>query len=158
MFKTQYSDDRLRKFTNAGDPVKITYAGRYDSNGRVVLEEVGKENLYDFIQSHKESVDINHILARFTNGETDALSKVQGFYGDVTGFPTNYAEALNHITAAEEMFKSLPVETRAKFNHSFSEFLSATGSAEFMEKLGIVKKSDAPPSPADDSKKEEIAE
>lgn len=138
-FATQYSSERIRKFTDAGDPVKITYGGRYDENGRVVLEEKGRENLYAFIQSHKESVDINYILARFTNGETDALTKVQGFYGDVTSFPSNYADALNRIQECEEMFRTLPVETRAKFNHSFSEFLASTGSADFMEKLGLIQ-------------------
>lgn len=156
MFLTQYSGERLRPLSNPGNPVKITYGGRYDEKGRVVLEEKGRENLYDFIQSHKDSVDINHILARFTNGETDVLSKVQGFYGDVTSFPSNYAEALNRIQECEEMFRTLPVETRAKFNHNFSEFLAATTSPDFMEQIGAVKK-ETPPSPAE-SEKEESAE
>lgn len=157
MFPTQYSGERVRKFTDAGDPVKITYGGRYDEHGRVVLEEKGRENLYDFIQSHKESVDINCILARFTNGETDALTKVQGFYGDVTSFPSNYADALNRIQECEEMFRTLPVETRAKFNHSFSEFLASTGSADFMEKLGLIQ-NEPIPSPTGEIVKEDESE
>lgn len=155
VFRTQYSD-RVPVRANVGSPVKITYGGHYDERGRVVLEEKGRENLYDFIQSHRDSVDINKILARFANGETDALSKVQGFYADVTSFPSNYAEALNRIQECEEMFRSLPVETRAKFNHNFAEFLASTGSQDFLEKLGMLKE-DAPPSPAE-SEKEESAE
>lgn len=158
-FKTQF-DAHDRVFTNPGDPIKVTYAGRYDEKGRVVLEEKGRENLYDEIQSYADSVNINLILKRFTDGETDVLSKVQGFYGDITQMPTNLAESLNHIRACEETFEALPVEVRGKFNHNFTEFLAAAGSPEFMAALGLDQTSgSAEPSPAPDvAKKEEVKE
>ncbi len=136
MFDTQYSP-RERIAANPGNPIKTLYAGRYDANGRVVLEEKGTENLYDYIQSFADSVDINVILARFANGETDALSKAQGFYADVTDFPANMADALNRINQAEEMFKSLPLEVRQKFDCSFEQFLSQSGSGDWLEKMGM---------------------
>ena len=139
-FATQYTKhDRVH--AELGSPIKTLYGGRYDANGRIVLEEKGKENLYDYIQSFRDSVDLNVILARFTNGETDALSKAQGFYADVTEFPKNMAEALNRINECEEMFKSLPLEVRQKFDCSFEQFLSQSGSADWLEKMGM--KSDA---------------
>lgn len=158
-FKTQF-DGYGRVFTNPGDPIKITYAGRYDEKGRVVLEEKGRENLYDEIQSHADSVNINLILKRFVDGETDVLSKVQGFYGDITQMPTNLAESLNHIRACEETFDALPVEVRGKFNHNFTEFLAAAGSPEFLAALGLDQKaaSAEPASATDVVKKEEVKE
>jgi hypothetical protein len=136
MFKTQY-DARDRVLTNPGSPVKKSYGGIYNERGQLQLVEKGEEDLYGYIQSFAESVDINVILARFTNGESDALSKVQGFYGDITGMPTTYADALNRIDDCREMFQSLPLDVRAKFNHSFTEFLASSQADDFLEKLGI---------------------
>lgn len=72
-FKTQY-DARDRIFSDPGSPEHITYAGHYDDKGRVVLEESGRENIYDFIQSHAESCDIHVLMKRYQNGDFDALS------------------------------------------------------------------------------------
>lgn len=135
-FKTQY-DARDRVFTDPGSPEHITYAGHYDEKGRVVLEESGRENLYDYIQSYAESCDIHVLMKRYANGDVDALSQKQGFYGDFLDFPKTYAEALNHMNEMERQFMALPVETREKFGNSFTEFLAASGEADFLERLGI---------------------
>lgn len=136
-FKTQYSPhDRMH--AHAGSPIKQLYGGRYDANGRVILEKKGTENLYDYIQSFKDSVDLNVILARFSNGDTEALNRAQGFYADVTDFPQNMAEALNRINQAEEMFKSLPLEVRQKFDCSFEQFLAQSGTEDWLDKMGIT--------------------
>lgn len=136
MFDTQYTPHN-RIAANAGSPVKVLYGGKYDANGRVVLEKKGEENLYDFIQSFRDSVDLNVILARFSNGDVDALNKAQGFYADVTEFPKNMADALNRINQAEEMFKALPLETRQKFDCSFEQFLSQSGTQDWLIKMGF---------------------
>ncbi len=135
-FKTQY-DARGRFMSNPGNPIKQLYSGSYNERGQVELKEDGTEDLYAFIQSFAESTDIHAILRRFENGEVDVLEKVQGFYGDVTEMPRTYAEALQRIADSEKVFMSLPVEVRAKFNHSFSEFLSASQDADFLDRLGL---------------------
>lgn len=139
-FKTQY-DARERVFTDPGSPEHITYAGHYDEKGRVVLEESGRENIYDFIQSHAESCDIHVLMKRYQNGDVQALSQKQGFYGDFLDFPKTYAEALNHMNEMERQFMALPVETREKFGNSFSEFLAASAEPDFLDRLGIKKES-----------------
>lgn len=146
-FKTQY-DARDRIFSDPGSPEHITYAGHYDEKGRVVLEESGRENLYDYIQSYAESCDIHVLMKRYANGDVDALSQKQGFYGDFLDFPKTYAEALNHMNEMERQFMALPVETREKFGNSFTEFLAASGEADFFERLGIKKEPAAEPVPA----------
>lgn len=136
MFDTQFTPhDRI--VANPGSPVKVLYRGKYDANGRVVLEKNGEENLYDYIQSFRDSVDLNVILARFSNGDVEALNKAQGFYADVTDFPKNMADALNRINQAEEMFKSLPLETRQQFDCSFEQFLAQSGTEEWLSKMGF---------------------
>lgn len=142
-FPTQYTE-RERSISNTGTPIHITYGGSYDENGRVVLTEKGQENIYDYIQSFKDSVDLNVLIARYNNGDVAALSKTQGVYMDVTEFPTNYAEALNRMDILKDYFMSLPVETRSKFNHSFSEFLAASNSSEFLDIMGWKSDSEEP--------------
>lgn len=136
VFDTQYTPHN-RFVANSGSPVKVLYGGKYDANGRVILEKKGEENLYDYIQSFRDSVDLNVILARFSNGDVEALNKAQGFYADVTDFPKTMADALNRINECEEMFKSLPLDVRQKFDCSFEQFLSQSGSADWLEKMGM---------------------
>lgn len=155
-FKTQY-DARDRIFSDPGSPEHITYAGHYDEKGRVVLEESGRENIYDFIQSHAESCDIHVLMKRFQNGDVDALSQKQGFYGDFLDFPKTYAEALNHMNEMERQFMALPVETREKFGNSFTEFLAASAEPDFLQRLGIKKETaskDVPAIPPVENKSE----
>ena len=135
-FKTQY-DARDRIQSHPGNPIKQLYTGSYNERGQVELKEDGTEDLYAFIQSFAESTDINAILKRYQNGEVDVLEKVQGFYGDITEMPHTYAEALQRIADSEKVFMSLPVDVRAKFGHSFSEFLAASQEADFLERLGV---------------------
>lgn len=135
-FNTQY-DARDRIMSHPGNPIKQLYTGSYNERGQVELMEDGTEDLYAFIQSFAESTDIHAILKRYQNGEVDVLEKVQGFYGDITEMPHTYAEALQRIADSEKVFMSLPVEVRAKFGHSFSEFLAASQEADFLDRLGV---------------------
>ncbi len=137
-FKTQY-DARDRIMSHPGNPIKQLYSGSYNERGQVELKEDGTEDLYAFIQSFAESTDIHAILKRYQNGEVDVLEKVQGFYGDITEMPHTYAEALQRIADSEKVFMSLPVEVRAKFGHSFSEFLAASQDTDFLDRLGVKR-------------------
>ena len=156
-FSTQYRP-RTRFISNGGQRERILYQPKFDENGVMDLVESGKEDLYDFIQSHAESVDIHVILARFQNGDVDALSRVQGAYGDFTNMPTSYAELLNRVNEGQNFFNSLPVDIRAKFNHNFAEFMVSMDKPDFLDKLGIKPEREPDPSqeekPAVEPKKE----
>lgn len=132
-FRTQWERHAVK--SNVGSPEKVTYGASYDEDGRIVLEEKGRENLYDYIQSFRDSCDIHVLLKRYANGEVDVLSKVQGSYGDFTEMPKTYAELLNKINEGEMFFNSLPVETRAKFGHSFTQFMASLDSPDLYEML-----------------------
>lgn len=138
MFRTQFEPhDRVSTRPGSGD--KPVYSPYYTEDGVLELEQTGKENLYEYIQSHAEGVDIHVILARFAaTGDTDIINRVQGFSLDATDMPKTYAEALNAMIHAENYFNSLPVETRARFNHNFSEFLASLDQPNFLTKLGVV--------------------
>lgn len=111
--------------SNPGTPVHKLLKPKFDKSGNYELVEAGEVNVYDEIQSHAESCDINVLMKRYANGDASALSKVQGTYFDVTGMPKTYAEMLNTLISAENQFNALPLEERAKFDHSFEKWLAA---------------------------------
>lgn len=134
----QAIESHPRVYSTPGDRVKTLYSPTFDEFGHMELKESGKENLYDFIQSHKESVDIHVILARFVSGDTQALARRQMFYADLTDFPTTYADVVNTMHGAEDYFTHLPVEVRAKFGHDFNKFLASLDNPQTLVDLGLV--------------------
>lgn len=128
---------RVRYPANPGCRLRPVFTAQFDADGVMDLIQTGEEDLYDFIQSHKESVDIHVILDRYRRGDINALSRVQGAYGDFTTVPKTYAEALNALIAAENYFNGLPVETRAKFGHSFQQFLASMDKPGFTQAMGF---------------------
>lgn len=130
--------DHARVIANPGSPEKIIYSPVFDKEGNFELKESGRENLYEFIQSHAESVDIHVLLDRFSRGDISALSKVQGTYGDFTTLPKTYAELLNSVIQGENIFNSLPVETREKFGHDFRKWMASMDNMDdWLAKMGI---------------------
>lgn len=135
-FRTQYqAHDRVH--CDPGDPEKQLYSPVFDKRGIMHLEEAGKENLYDYIQSHADSVNIHIILKRFEQGDISVMQRVQGTYGDFTQFPTTFAGALNTLIAAEQYFDALPVDVRAKFGHNFAQFIASMDTEDFARSIGI---------------------
>lgn len=74
-FRTQY-DPHAPVYQEPGDPIKIVFSPRYTDDGVLDLVPTGSENLYEYIQSHKESTDIHVLLDRFANGDVDVLSRM----------------------------------------------------------------------------------
>lgn len=126
-----------RRHCQSGDRIKIEYQPVYDQRGIWHLEESGKTNKYLEIQSHAESCDINILMARYRNGETDVLSRIQGVYGDVSEVPRNYAEILNQQLKAEQLFKGLSPEVREKYGNSVEQFMSSLSTKEGWEAIGF---------------------
>lgn len=135
-FPTRYSD-RERVYAAPGSRVHLIYQPVIDDDGVLDLVVTGQEDIYEQIQSHRDSVDINVLLQRFANGDSEALMRAQGTYGDFTTLPSTYAELLNSVIAGEHYFSQLPVEIRAKFGHSFQQWMAAMDdSADFAAKMG----------------------
>lgn len=135
--------------TVPGSGMKDTYKMHVDADGKRELKKSGEYNLYADIQSYKDSVSIDYILSRFVNGDETALSRVQGIYGDFTEMPTTLAELQQRVIDAENLFNSLPLDIRAQYNHSASEFFAQLDSDK-------TKAIFAPPEEAKESIAEEV--
>lgn len=148
-FRTQY-DEHAPVYQEPGDPIKIIYSPRYDDNGVLDLHATGKEDLYAYIQSHAESVDIHVLLDRYVAGETDILERMQGIYADVSDMPKTYAEVLNSVIAGEEAFARLPIEIKQKFDNSFAVWMASMDQPDFAERMGLTAHPDAAPQEVQD--------
>lgn len=137
-FRSQF-DPHTRLHTEPGSPVKVVYNPHYNAFGELIIEPSGEEDLYGYIQSHKDSCDIHKMLERFAAGDEDALSQAQGFYADTTGMPTTYAEVLNAVLAGEATFNQLPADIKAKFDNSFAVWLSAMDRPDFAQRMGFAE-------------------
>lgn len=142
MFRTQF--DRLRVRSESGKRYKVNYTPTFSETGSLELKEDGVTDTYAIIQSHRDSTDINSIIARFTRGDLSALNERQGSYGDFTNFPKTYAEAQQKMIDATNLFMSLPVEERANYNHNPAEFIADIGSEKWLKVLGIEIPKDEP--------------
>lgn len=135
----------------------ITYNARVDSDGVLHLEESGKINLYEQIQSHKDSCDINLLIQRcIATGDESILSRVQGAFGDFSDMPHTYAEMLNRLREAREFFDGLPLLTRQKFDCNFEAFIASMDKPGFLDNF-VEKKEPvaADPAPAPEGGKDE---
>lgn len=131
MFRTQY--DRQRVNSECGSPIKVHYEGRIDKNGNIIVEEKGKENLYAYINSFADSVDINVLLARFANGDKNALLQRAADFIDISGIPTNIADLLNLVNDGKRFFDSLPVDVKKAFDNNFNKFITTTDTQEWYD-------------------------
>ncbi|QXN75121.1 internal scaffolding protein [Microvirus mar28] len=111
-----------------GSGQKMSYSSYYDSLGVIQLEEEGYINLYEEIQSHKDSTDIHILIDRYHQGDLSIMERLQtprGVYADSTGMPKTYAEVLNLTHRAENEFMKLPVEVRREFDHDWTQWMAA---------------------------------
>lgn len=122
-FRTQF-DQHDRHLQPAGNRIHDILSGRFDDSGIFLLDVSGTEDTYAKIQSHAASVDIHVILDRFRRGDLDVLGDPsRSVFADTSEMPRNYAQLLNLVADGERAFMSLPVEERAKFDHSFAQWL-----------------------------------
>lgn len=114
-FLTKYDETRCVVST-PGQRLTPEYQLRVDDEGVDYLEHVGNTDLQASINSHKDSVDINLIMARIENGEKDLLERAKGFYADVTDCNVNLQDALNIGIKGESLYQKLPLEIKNKFS------------------------------------------
>lgn len=131
-FLTQF-DEIARVGHHTGTRVEPDLALRIAPDGTEYFEHVGFVNLYDRIQAHAESVDIDCILKKcMITGDFSSLNRMQGSYGDFSELPTTYAGMLDMVARAEEYFNALPLAERQKYDYSFGKWLASldfTGTA-----------------------------
>lgn len=134
----------VRVPTQVGTVEHQEYQPVYDRKGVWHLEATKKSNRYMEIQSHADSCDLNLIMARYQRGELNVLQQVQGYYGDVSNIPNNYADILNETIRGEALFRSLSPEIRSQFGNSAEQFVAALGDGSAWKILNVKPESSEP--------------
>lgn len=128
--------------SDPGSPFHTLYRPKVGKDGVIELVESGVENTDDYIQSFADSCDINVILSRVANGETELLHQRNGIFGDFTGMPKTYAEALQLHIDSNRLFESLPADVRKKFDNDENKFFASAGSEEWYGNIKSVMPDD----------------
>lgn len=136
-FKSILNYDSSKYISPSGSKLLAKYAIKVDKKtGYEELKPTGEyENVYDRIQADYPSTDINILMQRFALGETEAINIKQGFYADVTGMPSSYAELFQMAEDARVYFDELPADLKAMFNNSYTEFYAEMDSKGFNDKI-----------------------
>lgn len=103
-FKTPYDVSEGIE-TATGDFQRPTYKAVFSKDGDYDLVEDGIELTYEKIQSYKDSVDVNFIVARYAAGDAYALDQVTGIYDDFVQVPSSYMDVLNSIVEARNAYE-----------------------------------------------------
>ena len=127
--------ERDLPFANPGERFVKTYQPNIGGDGVLDLIEAEPFDLYESIQSHADSVDINLIISRFVNGDVSVLNRREPMYFDATEMPKTYAEMYQKVIDAHNYFEQLPLEVRDKFGHSPETFFALIGTDEWSEKM-----------------------
>lgn len=94
-------------------------------------------------QHSAEECDINYIVERFgVTGQLPENNRPMPTYGDFTGV-SDYRQALDAVTQAQDAFMSLPANVRERFDNDpalFVDFCSSTDPADRSEaiELGLI--------------------
>ncbi|QCS36245.1 minor capsid protein [Capybara microvirus Cap1_SP_175] len=138
-YRTDWTEHKITE-SPTGSHYINEYSVKYDENGHRTVYISGKTNIYEQIQAHAEECKIENILAKYQmTGDESILNQRTGQYWDITDMPKNRMEMLNMIQESKEQFMKLPVEIRAKYNHSWEEYLADAGSENWAKNMGILK-------------------
>ena len=120
--------------SSPGSPVKLIFTPGYE-DGQIILNETGKFDISEFINSYADTTDMAFILSRLSAGDSSVLNVSQGFFGDASILPDDHRAALDTVISAQTYFDNLPKETREKFNDSFVEWIQSAGTKEWVSRM-----------------------
>lgn len=139
MPKFRINNERKRVHSRAGYIDKLLYQPKINKQGILDLVESGKENLYDYIQSFRDEVNIPLLVQKFINGDVNALNRKQAMFLDVTKMPKTYAEMFSLVQSGIAMFEDLPLDVKKAYEQNPYLFFEDMGSDNWYNVLGLDK-------------------
>ena len=137
-FKTAYGE-RETSFITSGSRYQDTYGYEINKYGQKELVKTGETDLYALIQESLEETKIENILKRVAMGD-DTVMRPDGIYADMTEAPKNLIEARQQIQHLENVWNSLPIDTKRKYNMSVEDFIAKSGTQTWLEDMGLLNK------------------
>lgn len=125
-FRNRYSEMKT-VFTNPGKRMKVVYELKINDRGRRGIEKVGETDIQQAIDAEYPSVDLNMVLKRLENGDTDALEQVKGFYADVAALPVDMRSIMEMNEQASKIFNEMPDNYKKLYQNDYLQFLYDPG-------------------------------
>lgn len=125
-FRTRYSEMKT-VFTNPGKRMKVVYELKINDRGRRGIEKVGETDIQQAIDAEYPAVDLNMVLKRLENGDTDALEQVKGFYADVAALPVDMRSIMEMNEQASKIFNEMPDNYKKLYQNDYLQFLYDPG-------------------------------
>lgn len=114
-------------FSNPGKRMKVVYELKVNDRGKRNIEKVGESDIQQAIDAEFPSVDLNMVLKRLENGDSDALEKVQGFYADVAALPVDMRSIMEMNEQASKIFNQMPDTYKKLYQNDYLQFLYDPG-------------------------------
>ena len=124
-----------RFYCSSGSRTRTIYEPFISSNGARQLRPVGTEDINAYIQSFRDSTDINVILKRFELGDVSVLNVQRGCYGDFSNAPKTLSDFLNAQIKASNIFEKLPAAVKASFNNDVNQFFVQYGTENWLKTI-----------------------
>lgn len=137
-FRNKY--ERKVIFTCHGNEIEEEWELQVNEKGIKEPVKVGEINVHEEINSHRDSVDLNLLIARYNAGDTEALNKRVASYFDATEMPKTLAEAYRIAENGKNVFEKLTPEIKEKFNNDYGQFLNSFGSSAFIDAFRLGQK------------------
>lgn len=138
-FGTKYQTEKEKHYSPMGKRIQMEHTAHMGLDGRRTLIADNPKPIYEMIQAHKDSCDIERIVKRAINGDLSVLNAMDGQYIDITGAPASLAHAQQIIINAKEQFNKLDADTKAKFENNPEVFVATVGTDKWNEIMGINK-------------------
>ncbi len=100
-------------------------------------------------QSEAAGCDINQIVSKFEKTGILPIDGREALYEDVSHI-TDYRDALDRVTMAEQAFKQLPAKVRSRFHNDaamFLDFASDPTNRNEMREMGLIEPLEEQPAP-----------
>lgn len=137
--KYNSKEDCNKFFTNPGDRYVQEYDTIVEPNGRIILKESGKKDLFQEIQSWRDQTDMHWVLQQMALGQYPQRENLM--YGDFSEAPENMVQAMQMMINAEKAFYDLPLDTRKKFDNDYKQWMVMASSdyEQFGKLMGFVQ-------------------
>lgn len=130
-FRNQFTADSNVFVSNPGSKIVADYGLVTAEDGSTSVGVIGEKNLDAIIQSNKDTGNVALLVAKYNAGDTDALNKVRGVFGDFRNMPTTYAQMVSRLNECRAVFEALPVDIKEQFDNNPDVFWSEYGTERF---------------------------